>query len=175
MEHFVTLFDSLFLPQGLALHRSMERHIKHYTLWIICVDDEAFEVLGRLRLPNVKLLQLSRLETPELLEIKASRSKGEYCWTLTPFSPRFVFEADADVGRVIGVDADLWFRKPPRRFSVIRCFREAGSYYRPCLCSGIHQSATSGQFCVQFMTFTRNGGDAVRKWRVVRRMVLCPF
>ena len=26
MEHFVTLFDSLFLPQGLALHMSMERH-----------------------------------------------------------------------------------------------------------------------------------------------------
>ena len=33
--------DSLFLPQGLALHMSMERHVKDYTLWILCVDDEA--------------------------------------------------------------------------------------------------------------------------------------
>jgi hypothetical protein len=34
MEHYVTLFDSLFLPQGLALHMSMERHAGVYTLWI---------------------------------------------------------------------------------------------------------------------------------------------
>ena len=174
MEHFVTLFDSLFLPQGLALHRSMERHINHYTLWIICVDDEAFEVLGRLRLPNVKLLQLSRLETPELLEIKASRSKGEYCWTLTPFSPRFVFEADADVGRVTYVDADLWFRKSPSAI-----FREFDASEKQVLITDhayaaeYDQSATSGQFCVQFMTFTRNGGDVVRKWWQDRCLEWC--
>ena len=174
MEHFVTLFDSLFLPQGLALHRSMERHVKAYTLWILCVDDEAFEVLGRLRLPNVKLLQLSRLETPELLEVKASRSKGEYCWTLTPFSPRFVFEADPGVGRVTYVDADLWFRKPPSAI-----FREFDASEKQVLITDhayapeYDQSATSGQFCVQFMTFTRNGGDVVRKWWQDRCLEWC--
>ena len=67
MEHFVTLFDSLFLPQGLALHMSMERHVKNYTLWILCVDDEAHAVLTKLQLPNVRLLQLSKLETEDLL------------------------------------------------------------------------------------------------------------
>jgi hypothetical protein len=97
MEHFVTLFDSLFLPQGLALQMSMERHLKEYTLWILCVDDKAHDVLTKLNLSNVRLLQLSKLETPELLRIKPSRTKGEYCWTLTPFSPRFVFEADSSV------------------------------------------------------------------------------
>ena len=48
MEHFVTLLDSLFLPQGIALHRSMERHIDKYQLWILCVDDEAYEILNKL-------------------------------------------------------------------------------------------------------------------------------
>ena len=62
MEHYVTLFDSLFLPQGLALHMSMERHAGEYTLWILCVDDESFDVLGRINLPNVRLLQISSLE-----------------------------------------------------------------------------------------------------------------
>ena len=48
MEHFVTLFDSLFLPQGLALHISMERHLKDYTLWSLCVDDKSHEILNKL-------------------------------------------------------------------------------------------------------------------------------
>ena len=86
MEHYVTLFDSLFLPQGLALHTSMQRHVKNYTLWILCVDDEAHRVLTQLRLPNVRLLQLSQLETEDLLLVKPGRSKGEYCWTLTPLA-----------------------------------------------------------------------------------------
>ena len=64
MEHFVTIFDSLFLPQGLALHMSMERHIKNYTLWVLCVDKQTYVVLNKLELPNVRLLQLNEFETP---------------------------------------------------------------------------------------------------------------
>lgn len=165
MEHFVTLFDSLFLPQGLALHMSMERHAGNYTLWILCVDDEVHEVLFKLNLPNVRLLQLCRLETPELLAVKPNRSKGEYCWTLTPFAPRFVFEADAEVPRVTYLDADLWFRKNPE--PIFLEFDASGKdvlitdhAYAP----EYDQSATSGQYCVQFMTFTRDGGEVVRKW-----------
>jgi len=165
MEHYVTLFDSLFLPQGLALHMSMERHVKDYTLWILCVDDEAHEVLTKLQLPNVRLLQLSKLETEELLRVKTTRSKGEYCWTLTPFAPRFVFEADPVVERITYLDADLWFRKHPK--PIFDEFYASGKHvlisdhaYAP----EYDQSATSGQYCVQFMTFTRQGGEVVRKW-----------
>jgi len=164
-EHFVTLFDSLFLPQGLALHMSMERHIGKYTLWILCMDDEVHEVLSRLNLPNVRLLQLSKLETPELLAVKPLRGKGEYCWTLTPFTARFVFEADAEVSRVTYLDADMWFRKNPE--PIFREFDASGKdvlitdhAYAP----EYDQSTTSGQYCVQFLTFTRDGGEVVRKW-----------
>jgi hypothetical protein len=165
MEHYVTLFDSLFLPQGLALHMSMERHIKDYTLWILCVDDQAHEILTKLNLPNVRLLQLSKLETTELLRVKSTRSKGEYCWTLTPFAPRFVFEEDLLVRRVTYIDADIWFRRDPA--PIFREFEASSKHvlitdhaYAP----EYDQSATSGQYCVQFMTFTRKGGELVRKW-----------
>ena len=100
MEHFVTLFDLLFLPQGLALHQSMERHAGHYTLWILCMDDELHEILSEIKLTNVQLLQLSLLETKELKQVKLDRSVGEYCWTTTPFAPKFVFDSDPSVGRV---------------------------------------------------------------------------
>jgi len=174
MEHYITLFDSLFLPQGLALHMSMERHVKDYTLWILCVDDEAHDVLTKLQLPHVRLLQLSNLETEELLRVKPTRSKGEYCWTLTPFAPRFVFEADQHVERVTYLDADLWFRKHPK--PIFDEFDASGKQvlitdhaYAP----EYDQSATSGQYCVQFMTFTRHGGEVVRKWWEERCIEWC--
>jgi hypothetical protein len=174
MEHYVTLFDSLFLPQGLALHTSMERHLEDYTLWVLCVDDQAHDVLIKLNLNNVQLLQLSKLETTELLRIKSTRSKGEYCWTLTPFAPRFVFEADSTLKRVTYIDADIWFRKNPA--SLLRELENSGKQvlitdhaYAP----EYDQSSTSGQFCVQFMTFTREGCEPVRKWWEDRCLEWC--
>lgn len=166
MEHYVTLFDSLFLPQGLALHMSMERHVQEYTLWILCVDDEAHEVLTKLKLPNVRLLQLSKLETKDLLRVKQTRSKGEYCWTLTPFAPRFVFEEDSTVERVTYLDADLWFRKHP---GVL--FEELEISGKDVLITDhsyspeYDHSSVSGQYCVQFLIFNRNrGAQKVREW-----------
>lgn len=174
MEHYVTLFDSLFLPQGLALHMSMERHVKAYTLWILCVDDEVHEVLIKLQLPNVRLLQLRKLETEELLRVKPTRNIGEYCWTLTPFAPRFVFEADPDVSRVTYLDADLWFRKHPK--PIFDEFDVAGKHVLitdHAYASEYDHSTTAGQFCVQFMTFTRHGGELVRKWWEERCIEWC--
>ena len=165
MEHFVTLFNSLFLPQGLALHASMERHIQNYLLWILSVDDYTYDVLLQLELPNVHILRLSDFETTELLSIKKSRSIGEYCWTLTPFASRFVFEADHNVERVTYIDADLWFLRNPKEI-----FDEFESSSKHVLITDhayspeYDQSATSGQYCVQFLTFTRFGGEQVRQW-----------
>lgn len=174
MEHYVTLFDSLFLPQGLALHTSMQRHIKNHTLWILCVDDEAHRAMTQLSLPNVRLLQLSQLETEDLLRVKPGRSKGEYCWTLTPFAPRFVFESDPNVSRVTYIDADIWFRKDPA--PIFEEFENSGKAvlitdhaYAP----ENDQSATSGQYCVQFVTFERVEGEAVRDWWEKRCIEWC--
>jgi hypothetical protein len=174
MEHYVTIFDSLFLPQGLALHMSMERHVKNYNLWVICVDDDAHKVLANLQLPNVRLLQISKLETQELLNIKPGRTKAEYCWTLTPFAPRFVFEADLSVERVTYLDADLWFRQHPK--PIFDEFNASGKQvlitdhgYAP----EYDQSAASGRYCVQFITFTRQGGECVRKWWEERCVEWC--
>ena len=174
MEHFVTLFDSLFLPQGLALHNSMERHIQFYILWVLCVDDEVYDSLSKFDLPNVRLLKLSELETEELLAVKPTRDIGEYCWTLTPFAPRFVFEADARINRVTYLDADMWFRKNPAPI-----FREFDASRKDVLITNHNfapeydQSENSGQYCVQFITFTRVGGEVVRKWWEERCVEWC--
>lgn len=165
MEHYVTLFDSFFLPQALALHTSMERHCAPYRLWMLCVDEASFSLLQRLDLPNSTVISLEGIETASLKEVKPGRTRGEYCWTLTPFAPRFVFEADPGVDRVTYIDADLWFRKNPR--PIFEEFEKSGAHvlmtdhgYAP----EYDQSETSGQYCVQFMTFNRLGGEHVRQW-----------
>ena len=56
MEHFVTIFDRLFLPQGLALLLSMKRHISDFTLWVICMDEKTRDVLDAYKASNLKLL-----------------------------------------------------------------------------------------------------------------------
>tara|TARA_Y100000389_G_C17468844_1_gene528318 strand:- start:3223 stop:4158 length:936 start_codon:yes stop_codon:yes gene_type:complete len=164
MENFVTLFNNIFLPQGLALHFSMERHMRNYNLWVLCVDDDTYNVLEKLSLPNTRLLKLSNLETKELLLVKSERSVAEYCWTLSSFAPRYVFEADKSIERVTYLDADLWFIKNPKL--IFDEFDKSGKQvlitehaYAP----EYDQSEKFGKFCVQFLTFTRNGGEKVRK------------
>lgn len=165
MEHYVTLFDSLFLPQGLALHASMERHVGPYQLWVLCVDDEAFAALVRLNLHNIMPLRLSALETPELLRVKGERTSGEYCWTLTPFAPGFVFASAPDLKRVTYIDADMWFRSTPS--PIFKALEASGA---PVLLTEHHyaaeydQSETSGRFCVQFMTFYREESTGILDW-----------
>ena len=164
MEHFVTLFDSWFLPQGLALHSSLEQQAGEYTLWILCMDDETQQVLRRLELPNVRLLSLSDVETPELLHVKSERTRAEYCWTVTPFAPRFVLEADPGARRVTYLDADLWLRKNPAPlFGELALSGKQVLITDHAYAPEYDQAATSGQYCVQFVRFTR-GGEVVRKW-----------
>ena len=174
MEHYVTLFDSVFLPQGLALQASMERCAAPYTLWVVCMDDAAQTVLSRLALPNVRLLPLAAVETDELRRVKPARTRGEYCWTLTPFTPQFVFDADASVRRVTYVDADTWLvRKARPVFDEFEASGKSVLITEHAYAPRYDQSASSGRYCVQFMTFVRERGETVRRWWAERCLEWC--
>jgi hypothetical protein len=174
VEHFVTVFDAAFLPQGLALHSSMERHAGTYTLWILSMDAELEQALAKLNLPNVRVLSLASFETRDLLKVKSDRTRAEYCWTITPFAPRFVFEVDSSVERVTYIDADLWFRKSPKPLFDELERSAKGVLITDHAYSPEHdKSAASGQYCVQFVTFTRSGGEVVRKWWEERCLEWC--
>ena len=60
MEHYVTLFDGFFLPQGLALYKSLQRLQEPFTLWVLCMDERASESLARLNLPSLRYHNLKR-------------------------------------------------------------------------------------------------------------------
>ena len=166
MEHYVTIFDSGFMPQGLALYSSLVKHAGPFKLWVICVDDLAKQYLDQQALEGVKTISLKDVETPDLLRVKAGRTRAEYCWTLTPFAPKFVFDCDPTISRVTYLDADLFLLKNPKPI-----FLEFEKSNKSVLITDhaydpeYDHSASSGQYCVQFMTFKRDeSGERVRQW-----------
>ena len=109
VEHFCTCFDSYFLPQGLSLYKSLESHSADFILWIVCLDRKTYDVLSDYALPRIKLLLISDLEDEKLLILKQNRNKSEYIWTLSPFLPKWIFEADQSLKRITYLDADTFF------------------------------------------------------------------
>ena len=167
-ENFVTVFDSHYLPQGLCLHRSLERHGRPYHLWAVAVDDACASALERLGLSNTTVVRLQEVENEALRSVKSSRSVGEYCWTLTPFLPSHVFQRMPQLERVTYVDADLFFFDHPLK--LIDEFEASGKHilltehaFAPEYADRIRY----GRFCVQFMTFrnTEPGFRVLRWWQ----------
>lgn len=109
--YFATLFDSGFLSKGLALYRSLERHIDNFELTVLCLDDESYRFLKGLNESNLKPILLSDFENKELKEIKKTRSFKEYCFTLSPHLLKHLIQ---DRPMITYLDADLFFYSSPK-------------------------------------------------------------
>jgi len=165
MEYFVTLFDSLYLPQGLTLYRSLEKYIGNYVLWVLCMDNKTKEILDKLNLEKIKTISLNAVETEELLNAKKDRSIVEYCWTLTPQTPKIVFDREPDAKRVTYIDADMFFLNSPQPiFSEFERSGKAVLFTEHAYSPDYDHSATCGKYCVQFMTFNRKTSESFYNW-----------
>lgn len=175
MEHYVTLFDSRFLPLGLALHASLQKVSPNSYLWVICVDELVEQQLNRLNLMNLSTISLKSIETIELLSVKSDRTVGEYCWTLAPFAPEAVFNLAPNARRVTYLDTDLFFLSSPK--SIFDEFELSGKHvlmtehaYAP----EHDRTEKSGRFCCQYITFCRSSkGYEVMKWWQARCIEWC--
>jgi hypothetical protein len=168
IEHFCTLFDHKFLPMGLNLHASLVQHSQSFNLWILCIDELVEQQLKQINLPSVTLIPVADIETESLLKVKTERSRGEYCWTLTPFIFSAVFERHPDVERLTYLDADLFFFRDPK--ILLDEFTESDRdvlvtehAYAP----KYEQSQVAGKFCVQFLTFrnTNTAYEVISWWQ----------
>lgn len=169
MYSFCTLFDSSYLSRGLAMHQSLLDVMKNssFTLYIVAFDDACYETLCKLQLERVVVIALSEFEDEALLEIKETRSKGEYCWTCTPSVILYCikrFSLDA----CTYLDADLYFMDSPAL--LIDEMKEANASIlltEHRYTQGRDKSERSGIYCVQFMTFVADerGLMALNWWR----------
>lgn len=165
MLNFCTLFDSAYLSRGLALYESLKKNCEQFHLYIFAFDDACHHVLKKMGLSQATILSLEEFEDSELLKIKATRTKAEYCWTCTPSTILYVME-NYDVDRCTYLDADLYFYSSPEVL-----LNELGDNsvmitehrYTP----RYDQSKKSGKYCVQFVPFKNNekGLKVLRWWR----------
>lgn len=165
MRHFCTLFDSNYFDRGLVLYESLRDKCAEFHLYIVPFDEEALRQLTALQLPHVTLIPLPEFENPDLLRVKPGRTRGEYCWTSTPYLIDYVLTRFG-VPQCTYLDADLCFYGDPGvlldemgdRSILITEHRYTPEY---------DQSATSGIYCVQFLSIrnTPDGRMALSWWR----------
>lgn len=165
MKNYCTLFDSNYIMRGLAMYNSLKKYSKDFHLYIFAFDDNCHNKLRELKLENVTVISLNEFEDEELLEVKPTRTAGEYCWTSTPSTILYCIER-YELEFCTYLDADLYFFSNPD--VLINEMEEAGKSvlitnhrYTP----EYDQSSTSGIYCVQFMTFKNDEkGLKVLKW-----------
>lgn len=165
MYNYCTLFDSNYLTRGLAMYESLKQYSDYFHLYIFAFDDRSYRLLSKLELEYATVISLKEFEDEELLLLKGSRSASEYCWTCTPSIIKYSIEK-YNLDSCTYLDADLYFFSNP---SVL--IEEMGDKsvlitehrYSP----QYNQSATSGVYCVQFMTFKNdvNGIKILNWWR----------
>lgn len=159
---FCTLFNTAYLSRGLAMYRSLIAHMPTACLYVVCFDNETFEILSQLNYSHLIPIALGDFEDEALLSIKGGRSFGEYCWTCTPSVIRYVIQR-YNLGDCTYVDADLYFFNSPAPLLELgdKSVSITPHRYTP----KYDQSKTSGIYCVQFMTFKNNpDAMAVLEW-----------
>jgi hypothetical protein len=164
-KHFVTLFDKNFLAHGLALNESLMRSVDSYTLWVICMDEITFNVISSMKLQSLRLIKLEDVETKSLLGVKNDRTTAEYCWTITPFAPDFVFDVDPSIKEITYIDADMYVlnKKINNIFAEFEKSKKSVLITKHAYSPEYDLSEISGIFCVQFMIFTRDSSSYIRK------------
>jgi hypothetical protein len=113
--NFCTLFDSNYASRGLALYRSLERYCrKDFLLTVLCIDEDVRAALEKLDLPRVRLWRVEDIGDTELLEIRETRPRREFCWTC-PGPLMLALLAESGSGSVVAyLDADLAFFSDPQ-------------------------------------------------------------
>lgn len=111
MRAFCTYFDHRYLTRGLALWESLQRTSGRSPLYVLCMDDLAYERLQSLALPDLHPIRLQELESADaaLAAVKTTRSTIEYYFTTTPALPLFLLDRHPELTSITYLDADLYF------------------------------------------------------------------
>jgi hypothetical protein len=152
------------------MYESLKTHSLEFHIYIFAFDNISYQILKDLNLQDVTTISLEEFETPELLEVKAGRSKAEYCWTCTPSTISYVIN-NYNVPACTYLDSDLYFYSDP---SIL--IEEMIGFHKNVLITEhrfaplakLYEEKRAGRFCVQFLTFTNENNSLriLEKWRL---------
>ena len=149
--NFCTLFDSNYFSRGLSLYSSLNNLNIDFHLYVFAFDEDCYSKLRNKNLINLTVISLSEFEDVELLKIKNTRTKAEYCWTSTPSTILYCLKK-YNLKSCTYLDADLYFYNTPA--AIYEEIGLASIALSPHNYSPIYnQTKTSGIYCVQFVYF----------------------
>jgi len=163
MVNYCTLFDSYYIHKGIALYLSLERVAKDFHLYVMAFDKDCYHKLKSIGFDNMTVELLDDFETPELLAVKPTRTKAEYCWTCGP-SVIHHFMIKYELPDLTYLDSDLYFMSNPQVVNV-----EADNASIVITEQGVGEQliTQNGKYCVQYLTFKndKDGIGALTWWR----------
>ncbi len=163
MMNFCTLFDSYYMLKGISLYRSLENVTGDFHMYVMAFDKECYDKLRSCGFNHLTVELLEDFETPELLKVKPSRTKAEYCWTCGP-SVIWHFLKKYELTDITYLDSDLFFQGSPQ---VI--YDEIGDSSVAITEQGISEESAKqyGKYCVQYMFFKNDeeGCKTLAWWR----------
>jgi len=168
-HYYCTAFSGAYSYQGLVLYDSLSKHDGFFTLFYVCLDNTAFEILSTLRSENIVVIKVEQIEAyfEDLKDIKDTRAIHEYAWTIKSSEMLYILEKYKEVDKIIWLDGDTQILSDPE---VI--FDEWGDhsvilteqYY-----TDNHESLINqyGRFQAGFVGFKRDndGIEALSWWR----------
>lgn len=169
MAHFLTASTAGYLPNVLALHRSLTRSCPSFTLRVVAMDGVTDRLLGRLALPGLTIYPVGHVEEldPALGEVKPGRSAAEYAWTLKASSLLFAFAREPDLPILTWLGSDILFFSDPEPM-----FTELGDASIGLVPHNFHPRWEKkldrvGPYNADTVTFRRSavGMAALRHWR----------
>ena len=166
MLNFCTLFDSVYLSKGLALYDSLKKHCESFHLYIFAFDAKSHQILKSLALESATIISLEEFEDEQLLRVKPTRSRSEYCWTCTSSTILYVIN-NYNVDHCTYLDSDLYFFSSPQVL-IDEMGKDESILISPHRYTKQYdKSKILGIYCVQFVTFKKdaNGLEVLNWWR----------
>ena len=165
-QNYCTLFNTNYLTRALVMYDSLLDTRTDFHLYIFAFDDTVFNFFKNDYVKkNITVISLLEFEDDELLNIKPTRTAGEYCWTCTPSVILYAIKK-YDLISCTYIDADLYFYNNPNILieemndkSILLTEHRFTKEYE--------DKVENGIYCVQFMTFKNNndGMKALQWWR----------
>jgi hypothetical protein len=167
MKHnYCTLFDSGYLIKGVAMILSLLKHNPESDIHVLCMDQEAYEILKSLAIKNVYLIRIEEIEDEDLLKVKNKRGRAEYCWTLSPCLPHYVLNKNSEIEFITYLDADLFIYSSVEPI-YLELQNGSIAITEHKFSDPFKDREVNGRFCVQWVSFRRNaeGMACLQRWR----------
>jgi len=165
MRHYCAVFDKNYLFQGVTVFRSLKYSSKNYKFYPLCMDDESYNLLTKMNLPNMIPVKLDDIMTDELIEVQKRTTKGQFCWVCQPIICQYILDKfNAEI--VIYLEADSLFFSDPEAI-LEELGNDSVSLVPHNFTPDFDNTDTAGEFCVQFNAFKNDekSRKILRYWK----------